>query len=180
MHGTMIMAEKNLKSEPLNSCFPLTLPGWIAGENSSMNWHALFYLPTTPATSHSCCLLCCWCCWSCCSAFCLKMLEEIKFQTLPISHRYDVEWRQSYHYGSIMIALPPPDLKLPVYGACMGMYVWCGCLDIGFCIVIFCTMEVGSRNCVLFLGSSFSNVCSWNGMKWNGFLQFKNLKGSWN
>ena len=86
-----------------------------------------FYLPTTPATSDSCCLLCFWCFWcSCSAAFCLQMLERIKFQTLPISHRYDVEWRQSYHYGSIMIALPPPDLNLPIYGACMGMngYVW--------------------------------------------------------
>jgi hypothetical protein len=41
MHGTMIMAEeKTSKSETLNSCFPLTLPGWIAGENSSVNGHA--------------------------------------------------------------------------------------------------------------------------------------------
>lgn len=74
-----------------------------------------------------------------------------------------------------MIALPPPDLKLPVYGSmghvwiCMDVCMVRMVLDIGFCIVFFCTMEVGSRNCVLFLGSSFSNVCSfleWNEMKW--------------
>ena len=154
MHGTMIMAEKNLKSETLNSCFPLTLPGWIAGEKSSMNWHASVYLPTTPATSDSCGLFCfCWF-WCCCLLSvckCWKTLSSKRYQfctgTMLNEDNHTIMgalWLRCLHRIWICPFMRHVWVCMDMYGCMYGAIV-CGYWVL---YITFCTMEVGSSNLV--------------------------------